>query len=783
MGADTSAAEQQPISWAEAAGIAHLGEHSWDRVRYQQLGELLRLFPISIAANVFNSILIAAALYPTFKSDIIVWAACVLSLSAISMIKHAKRTGGVKTRTTSRKVIIQQTFRACLLGLIWSALPIFFFADATEVQRIIIIAVVAGIMAGAMLLFSTLVSAGFVYLSLMGIGAMTAAAYIQSPAFFLLTIVYTMCLILAVWSNGETFVRNALIRAEVIDQNQVISLLLREVENNDADWLWQTDVDFKLSRVSMRMARCAEKPEAELLGTYFLDALINQLAEKPKSLPAAIKKIDKCFQNRKSFSDIIVPITINDTSRWWSLSANPIFDEADKFIGYRGVGSDITKLRQSEEKIAYMARYDALTGLPNRTMVHDTLAEQLQRAIRLSSSATLMFLDLDRFKTVNDTLGHPLGDSLLCVVADRLRAVVGNNGMLGRIGGDEFAIVVAEKESQADIIKLANHIIEEISEPYEVNGHNIVIGVSIGLATGPTDGTSVDVLLRNADLALYHAKNNGRGNCCTYDPTMHAEAEERRQIEIQLRDAITRNLLMLHYQPIFSADGVTINGFEALLRWSHPELGDIPPAKFVPIAEEAGLINIIGEWVIRTACHTASAWPEHVKVSVNLSPIQFNNPNLTTIVMSALAQSQIAPERLELEITEGVFLMENATTSLILGQLQALGVGIALDDFGTGYSSLGYLRKANFTTIKIDRSFVHGTIAGQGENSAIIRAIVAMADSLEITTTAEGAENQADLDAVRALGCKQVQGFVYGHPMPADEALALFDTARARAAA
>jgi diguanylate cyclase (GGDEF)-like protein/PAS domain S-box-containing protein len=783
MGADRTSLEQQSISWAEAAGIAHAGAHNWDRVRYQQLSELLRLFPISIAANVFNSILVAAALYPTFKSGIIFWAACVLSLSAISVIKRTKKTVGVKTLSTSRKVIIQQTFRACLLGLIWSALPIFFFADATETQRIIIIAVVAGIMAGATLLFSTLVSAGFVYLGLMGIGSMWAATCIQSPTFFLLSIVYTASLMLGVWSNGEIFVRNALIRAEVIDQNQVISLLLREVEDNDADWLWQTDANLILSRVSTRMARCAEKTEAELLGAPFFDILINQLTEKSKSLPATIKKINKCFQQRKSFSDVIVPVSINGTSRWWSLSANPIFDEADKFIGYRGVGSDITKLRQSEEKIAYMARYDALTGLPNRTMVHDTLAEQLQRAIRLSSNATLMFLDLDRFKTVNDTLGHPLGDRLLCIVADRLRAVVGNSGMLGRIGGDEFAIVISEKETPANIMALAEHIIEETSQPYEISGHNIVIGVSVGLATGPTDGTSVDVLLRNADLALYHAKNNGRGTYCKYDSTMHAEAEERRQIEVQLRDAINRNLLMLHYQPIFSADGATINGFEALLRWQHPELGDIPPTKFVPIAEEAGLINIIGEWVIRTACHTASTWPEHVKVSVNLSPIQFNNPNLTTVVMNALAQSQIAPERLELEITEGVFLMENATTSLILGQLQALGVGIALDDFGTGYSSLGYLRKANFTTIKIDRSFVHGTIAGQGENSAIIRAIVAMADSLEITTTAEGAENQADLDAVRALGCKQVQGFVYGRPMPADEALALFDTARARAAA
>jgi diguanylate cyclase (GGDEF)-like protein len=392
-------------------------------------------------------------------------------------------------------------------------------------------------------------------------------------------------------------------------------------------------------------------------------------------------------------------------------------------------------------------------------------------------------IDLDRFKLVNDTLGHPIGDRLLCEVADRVRNALGPRQLFGRIGGDEFAVVMGDQDSRKTAEAMALKIIAAISMPYKIDDHSISIGATAGIACGVEDGASVDVLLRNADLALYHAKEKGRGNFAAFDQSMHTKAEERRTIEVDLREALERNQLELVYQPIVSVDGTTIRGFEALLRWHHPILGEIPPTKFIPIAEETGLIGAIGDWVIRNACMTARAWPNDTKVSVNLSPVQFTNAMLPSTVMGALAQSQLEPHRLELEITEGVFLLETAQTSAVLAQLKSLGVGIALDDFGTGYSSLGYLQKTTFSTIKIDRSFIHGTIVGKNENSAIIRAIVAMADSLEINTTAEGAENEADLSAVRELGCKQVQGFVFGRPMSASDALLLFDADQYRIAA
>jgi diguanylate cyclase (GGDEF)-like protein/PAS domain S-box-containing protein len=764
----------QNLSFLEVAGLAHTESQRWNLIRFQQVSELIRLFPVSATANIVNAILVAAALYSNFGYKVILWAAAVLAASGSAVVARLRRRGSGRPRPVGTGVVIRLTIQSGCLGIFWMLLPTFFFADATELQRIVMMAVIAGMMAGATLMFSTMVSAGTLYLVITGIGGLWMAVILQSPAMFVMATLYTGCLALGMISNGAAFVRAALVRAEVVDQKQTIALLLREVEESEGDWLWQTDAQHEFSRVSPRMARCLKRSESDLIGASLINLLIGDSDAPTRA--SALKTIERRIASRKPFVDMIIPLEMNGKSRWLKLSANPIFDESDNFCGYRGVGSDITELRRSEEKISHMARYDALTGLPNRTMVHDAITESLRRSARLSSTTALIMIDLDRFKLVNDTLGHPIGDRLLCEVADRVRNALGPGQLFGRIGGDEFAVVMGDQDSRKTAEATALKIIAAISMPYKIDDHSISIGASAGIACGVEDGASVDVLLRNADLALYHAKEKGRGNFAAFDQSMHTKAEERRTIEVDLREALERNQLELVYQPIVSVDGTTIRGFEALLRWHHPILGEIPPTKFIPIAEETGLIGAIGDWVIRNACMTARAWPNDTKVSVNLSPVQFTNSMLPSTVMGALAQSQLEPHRLELEITEGVFLLETAQTSAVLAQLKSLGVGIALDDFGTGYSSLGYLQKTTFSTIKIDRSFIHGTIVGNNENSAIIRAIVAMADSLEINTTAEGAENEADLSAVRELGCKQVQGFVFGRPMSASDALQLFDS-------
>jgi diguanylate cyclase (GGDEF)-like protein len=368
--------------------------------------------------------------------------------------------------------------------------------------------------------------------------------------------------------------------------------------------------------------------------------------------------------------------------------------------------------------------------------------------------------------------GHPAGDALLTQVAQRLERTVDKAGRVGRLGGDEFQVIIPGRLTREDLSNLACRIIENLSHPYSIDGLTAVIGVSIGIALSPDDGVTSEALIRNADLALYAAKDGGRGRHHFYNADLHVDAEERRQLEHDLRDALASGGLELHYQPVVHTTTEEIAGFEALLRWKHPSMGQLSPAKFIPIAEEAGLIAQIGEWALRTACMDLARWPDTVRVAVNVSPLQFANPALPALVTSALAAAQVEPSRLELEITESVFLNDDAGTDAMFAALKRIGVRLALDDFGTGYSSLGYLKKAPFDKIKIDQSFVRGATMPGSPNGAIIASIVSLAEALGMETTAEGVETLDELDLVRMLGCSHIQGYIYDRPLTAISASA-----------
>ena len=432
---------------------------------------------------------------------------------------------------------------------------------------------------------------------------------------------------------------------------------------------------------------------------------------------------------------------------------------------------DITEQRRSEEKIVHMALHDALTGLPNRILFH----QRLEHALSLTKRGGLVafhLLDLDHFKNVNDTLGHPAGDKLLQAATERLRHVVRETDVIARMGGDEFAIVQSiAQPSEAGA--LARRVIEAVSEPYQIDGHQAVIGTSIGIAIGPTDSATPDNLMRNADLALYRAKADGRGAFRFFEAGMDAKMQERRAMEHDLRKGLVAGEFELLYQPMLNLGTNEISGFEALLRWHHPYKGLILPDDFIPVAEEVGFIVPLGEWVIRTACATAARWPEHVKVSVNVSPVQFRSSGLVQVVMSALATSGVAPERLQLEITEATLLEDSEGVLAMLYQLKELGVSIAIDDFGTGYSSLSYLQSFPFARIKIDRSFVKDITDDVGSLN-IVRAVAALAKGLGMETTAEGVETQLQRDKVTAEGCTEMQGFLFSQPRSAGDIEELF---------
>ena len=548
-----------------------------------------------------------------------------------------------------------------------------------------------------------------------------------------------------------------------------------EFENTGRGWFWETNAEGTLSYVSQQLADDFQCEPDALLGRAFTDLL--SVDTEAGAAMEERKTLGFHLSARFPFSDVVVrPASEGDVH--WSLSGNPIFDEHGRFLGFRGIGTDLTEQRRSEQEITRLARFDSLTGLPNRAMMRQTLEEALRNAAHRQKGCAMFLIDLDRFKNVNDTLGHPIGDALLRQVAERLKSVMGNHGQVGRLGGDEFQAVLPGTVDIGLLEPLARTLIEQVSRPYMIEGHRVTIGASVGIAIGDPGRSHADALVRNADLALYAAKGDGRGKHCFYEPSMHSEAAERQLLENDLRQAIERGELSVHYQPIVRAAGEEISGFEALVRWQHPTRGPISPAKFIPLAEEAGLIGKIGEWVLATALDEATHWPDHIRVAVNLSPLQFNDPGVVAMVSQHLETTGIRADRLELEITEGVFLADGDTTDETFAKLKKVGVRLSLDDFGTGYSSLGYLKKAPFDKIKIDQSFVRGAASNTttNRNAAIIRAIVTLAETLGMDTCAEGVETHDDLQLIRELGVSMVQGYIFGRPADAETTRSLANT-------
>jgi diguanylate cyclase (GGDEF)-like protein/PAS domain S-box-containing protein len=441
------------------------------------------------------------------------------------------------------------------------------------------------------------------------------------------------------------------------------------------------------------------------------------------------------------------------------------FDGRD---GYLVAVVDITERRAAEARIAHMAHHDGLTNLPNRDFYQERLRQALERAASANRRVAVLCVDLDLFKNVNDSFGHPMGDRLLKQVAERLKSEVRGDNLVARLGGDEFAIVLVSEVSPNEVSDFADRLIGVLSARYDLDGIEVIVGASVGIALSPGDGASSEELMRNADMALYRAKSDGGGVHRFFEREMDRQAQKRRDMERDLRRAFANGEFELHYQPLVDIAANRISGFEALLRWRNPEKGMVSPADFIPVAEDIGLIVALGEWVLREACSEAANWPGDIKVAVNLSPVQFRSRNLVQAVISALAHSGLSPRRLELEITESVFLAETEANLAILHQLRELGVSISMDDFGTGYSSLSYLRSFPFDKIKIDRSFVKDLVE-RTDCVAIVRAISGLGRSLNITTTAEGVETTDQLDWLRAEGCNEVQGFLFSAAKPASE--------------
>ena len=734
-------------------------------IRRAQLDALVRLVPVTVFSQLLAAGLVAWSLRGAIADhQLALW------FGIVFVICMARGLRALRLRLDEDYVrrkppnLIAITGIIALLGVLWLVPPVFWFAAADTEHQMMLGVIVVALMSAAGVSLSTVPQACLIYLAILSVGGFVLTGHYDSWIYTGLMMIFTVAIGGAAFASARRFVAHVRTQIELREQSELIALL-REFDASGSDWLWQLDRKLKLTYMSRGMAQAIGVPLSTLLGAHAShildpDGTAVQLSE-------GMRMLMRHAAARTAFRDIAIPI--GHGRRWWSISAKPLVDAEGRFHGWRGVGSDITDTRLSGSDSVRAARLDPLTGVANRLLLREQLEEALLRQVGGDCDCALLLVDLDRFKLVNDTLGHSVGDQLLCEVARRIESCVGADGVVGRLGGDEFAVVWRGLGDRETLSALASRIIVELTRTVTIGAADLHIGATIGIARAPHDGNREETLMRCADLALYSGKEAGRGGHAFFEQQMFVDAEDYRSLENDVRNALGSDGLALHYQPIIDARTGRLVGREALLRWSHPQRGPIPPDQFVPIIEDAGLIHQIGDWVIREACAEAVLWPGDMRVAVNISAAQLSGAGIAETVLGALATSGLAPGRLELEVTESIFIGDDVGTLAALERLRAIGVRLVLDDFGKGYSSFGYLSRAQFSKIKIDRSFVAGAAEGERDCSAIVRAILALARGLAVETTAEGVETEREAGVMRALGCDQLQGYLFGRPVPAGE--------------
>ena len=733
--------------------------------------EVSALFaPYFAIAGLGSALLVAWGMFGNVELPLLSGWLAVLAAAHFFIFRRAVDAGSsAGSRSAKRRPEWQPIAEAVGLAVIWSSLPAYAFATQTsDVQ--VVIGGAMGAMIIAAIALSAVPAASLAWIATLSL-ALGVAYYFGSPTLdpkLAATILAVAAIAIFGIARLTRWTYEQLqAMAKVRTQAEAVRLLLREYEHRGVGWLWQVDSENRVVYISSRMTALLGRSTSQLIG---------------HSLPASLggnSALGRTLLARQPFANLEMELRTRRGARWVSLAGDPIIDMGGQFQGFRGVGSDITEVRKTQERLTNLANMDVLSGLPNRGRVRQLLGEALSTAQSTNVPCAIMFLDLDGFKPVNDTFGHPKGDAVLKSVAQRLVKEVGENGHVGRMGGDEFAIVIKDAQGRKIVENLAQRLIEAVAKPYLIDKVEIRIGVSIGCAFGPIDGQSVDDLIQKADLALYQAKNQGRGTCCYFNADMQSVAEHKLKLEQDLSNAIGAGQLRLLYQPLISAADQSLVGFEALIRWHHPTRGIVPPNEFIPLAEETGLILQLGDWVIEEACRAAATWPEHITVAINISARQLVMPALPATVNNALSRYKVQANRLELEVTETVFLEDSEGSLDVLKRLRALGVGIALDDFGTGYSSLGYLNKAVFHKLKIDGSFVREA-ANNRETVAIIQSIIGLAKSFRMTVCAEGVETADDFTRMKDLGCHIIQGYLFGRPMSFERASELVHGAPSR---
>ena len=737
-------------------------------VQATELRETLELAPLSAITPSLVGAMLVAGFWTHPARDVIVVAAIVISLACLVGMIAARRTlrpvlaDLAVARMRGRAVIL-----ASLIGTTWATIPVVLFADSDPRQRLVLLGGLATTVAGVFLTGPLLaVRVAFLIPLLAGtaLGIARSGGVDAAP---LLGAIAAVTLILALTlKRAHRQAKRRIIDGFLVDElDQTVETLLLDIDEQNSDWTFDLDAARRLRNVSTAMALAAGRPAESLEGTRFV------------SLFEGSKHVRSAIADRRPFREEILQIVGADRPLWWRVTAKPVYERTGAFLGYRGIGSDITDARTAEARAHHLASFDPLTGLANREQFMALVTRECAAAARDGHWRALLYLDLDGFKNANDGFGHAAGDAVLKAVAQRLESRV-DGALLARLGGDEFAIwMTAGTPARAETLAIS--LIDVLATPFDVQGAPVSISASVGIAFAPKHGLGTDQLLGRADLALYRAKADGKGTYRIFIEDYELSLIEQRKLRDDLRLALALREFELHYQPLVDLSHGTIVGFEALIRWHSPTRGFVSPAEFIPAAEKSGQIGAIGRWVLMQACKDAAAWPAHTAIAVNVSPQQVRSVDFVQTVLVALQTSGLPPTRLEIEVTESVFLDDSPLALANLSALRERGIRIALDDFGTGYSSLSYLINFRVDKIKIDRSFVRDC-ATRHENQTVVDAILTIARELSIHVTAEGVETVDQALALKLRRCDDVQGYLFSKPRPRANVPAMFEEIPAR---
>jgi diguanylate cyclase (GGDEF)-like protein len=739
---------------------------SWS-VYPEQVAQIMRLSPWTLCANLVIICCVVFSFWGTeHPQSALYWALPGLALTLFSLVQVIGPFSKTFDFASSAPRLARTlTAFAAIRGLHWGAGMCMLLPIAAPDQKLLLGWVLVGMICGGNFAYWSLPSAAFAYVCSLALGGVVAfgiehGSVLNTNSFML--VVFSVFLLWSSVNNTQNLRARLEGDRQQREQGEIVSLLLKDFEETAADWLWTTDGNGRIVHGRERLAGALALPVEDLV----VDTLLGHLAKRclrPEQ-GQSLQGLERLMQEGRPFRDALVTFMQSGDEVFWQISAKPVM-ENDGLVGWRGVVSDVTAATMAQRKIAHMALHDNLTGLPNRTRFQQRLCQLYVGDPAELAEHAVFYADLDGFKSVNDTLGHHVGDRLLQSVVRRITFVLPSGSMLCRLGGDEFALLLRAGSNPVGLERVASALVRALAEPFEIDGHLVATGVSIGIARCGLDGADMNEVMRNADLALYRAKSEGRATWRLFDLTMDMRHRERRDMENALRQAVTRHELKLHYQPIVSLADRSILGYEALLRWHDAERGDVPPDQFIRLAEECGLISNIGEWVLREVCQHARQWPSHLRIALNVSPVQVRSPRFLAAVTSALARNGIAPSRLEFEISENALTAKVDQTVAAIKQLRSLGVRVVLDDLGSGKSSLRFLRERIFDRIKFDEELVSGC-AHDRESAAVLKSLLRVSTELGITSIAEAVETEEQLVFLLANGCGEAQGYLLGSPQP-----------------